>query len=92
MNNFDMVMRVVNIVLGVLACVVVLLAVRRTHVGKAEAVGMTGGALTCFAVAFGSAGFLFMWPTEIWLPFMALSLLYVIGGRCVQMWNLRKKS
>lgn len=92
MTTFDIAFRIVNIALGLVACGAVLLAVRRTNVGKAEAVGMTGGALVCFAVALGSAGFLLHWPSEIWLPFMALSLLYVIAGRVVQMRNLRKKN
>jgi hypothetical protein len=51
---------------------------------------MAGGALVCFAVSFGSLGFLLGWPSEIWLPFMSMSLLYVVVGRIVQMRNRGK--
>jgi hypothetical protein len=90
MSTFDIAFRIVNITLGLVACLVVLRAARKTAQSKAEATGMAGGALVCFAVSFGSLGFLLGWPSEIWLPFMSMSLLYVVVGRIVQMRNRGK--
>lgn len=84
MRDFDSTQRLINAVLGIVACALVLMAVFIEKHGRGEALGMVGGALVCIAVSFGSLGFLLGWPSVLWLPFMGISLLYIIIGRTWQ--------
>lgn len=87
--DHDIPLRILNVGAGLGACVMVLLAVYVLKPGRAEAIGMTGGALTCGAVAVGSLGVILGWPGFLFLPFVTASLLYTIAGRAAQLWRIR---
>lgn len=87
----DLVLRIVNVGVGVLACLAVLAVVLEKKPDRAEALGMVAGACLCVAVAGGSLGFLLGWDAALWLPFITCSLVYIALGRLVQLVGLRRK-
>lgn len=79
-------------VLGFVAGCSVLAVVWVGKPARPESIGMTAGALLCFAVAVSSLGRLLHWNGELFLPFVTASLAYVAAGRIWQITLIKRST
>lgn len=88
-------LRVAIAVAGV-AATIILIALwarrKRAHdMGFAESMSVLGGALVCASVTVASVGLVLDWDSVWRLPLLLVALSYVVIGRGLELWRLRKR-